>query len=210
MTQPVRLDPAQRKRAAETLTQAFRSDPMYAYICPDEAERIRSVRGLWVAIITFSLIYGEIWTTPEVSGVACWLSPGHTAITSWQMLRTAFALPRAMMRFGGDARRRAMDVIGYTEKLHQRAMPGPHWYLWALGVAPVSQRQGIGGRLLGPILTRADAEGLPCYLETESEPNAAFYRKHGFEALTAEVVPGHGLMLWTMARKPQRQREVMR
>ncbi|WP_372869643.1 GNAT family N-acetyltransferase [Planomicrobium okeanokoites] len=27
-------------------------------------------------------------------------------------------------------------------------MTVPHWYLWALGVAPDAQRQGIGGLLL--------------------------------------------------------------
>ena len=119
------------------------------------------------------------------------------------MLRTGFALARAMMRFTSDARRRAMGVIGYTEALHRRAMPGPHWYLWALGVTPASQGQGIGGSLLRPVLARADAAGLPCYLETESERNVVFYRRHGFEVLTAQMPPGHTLMLWTMARRPQ-------
>jgi GNAT superfamily N-acetyltransferase len=203
MTEPVRLHPGQRNRAVETLVQAFRADPMYVYICPDETERERAMRGLWDAIIRLTLIYGEVWTTPEVNGVACWLSPGNTTIGLRQMLRTGFALPRALLRFTGDARRRAMAVIGYTERLHQRAMPGPHWYLMAPGnVAPASQGQGIGSRLLGPVLARADAAGLPCYLETETERNVAFYRKHGFEVLTAEAPPGHNLMLWTMARRP--------
>jgi ribosomal protein S18 acetylase RimI-like enzyme len=205
MIETIRLHPAQRERAVETLVQAFRADPMYAYICPDEAERMRSTRGLWDALIRVTLVYGEVWTTPEVSGVACWLAPGNTEIGFRHMLRTGFALARAMLRFAGDARRRAMGVIGYTEELHRRAMPGPHWYLWALGVAPASQGQGIGSRLLEPVLARADAAGLPCYLETETERNAAFYRKHGFEMLTAEAPPGHDLMLWTMARKPQKE-----
>ena len=93
-------------------------------------------------------------------------------------------------------------MIGYTERLHPRAMPGPHWYLMALGVAPASQGQGIGGRLIRPVLARADAAGLPCYLETETERNVTFYRKHGFAVLTAEAPPGHDLLLWTMARRP--------
>jgi ribosomal protein S18 acetylase RimI-like enzyme len=202
MIETVRLDVVERARAVATLVQAFRADPMYAYICPDEADRVRSMRGLWDALIRLTLIYGEVWTTPEVRGVACWLPPGNTEIGFRHMLRTGFALARAMMRFTGDARRRAMAVFGYTEDLHRRAMPGPHWYLWALGVAPASQGQGIGGRLLQPVLARADAAGLPCYLETETERNVAFYRKHGFDVLTAGPPPGHELMLWTMARPP--------
>lgn len=202
MIEIVRLKPARRSRAVETLVAAFRDDPMYAYMCPDEAGRVLAMRGLWDAVLAFALTYGEVWTTPEVSGVACWLPPGRTAITPWQMVRTGFALPRAMLRFGGEARRRAMGVFDYTERLHRRAMPGRHWYLWALGVEPSAQGRGIGSGLLGPVLRRADGSGLPCYLETESERNVAFYRRHGFEVLTAERVPGHALALWTMARRP--------
>ena len=204
MTDIVRLDPAQRERAAEMLAQAFRNDPMYIYICPDEAERIRGARLLFDALIRVTPVYGEVWTTSEVSGVACWLAPGHTEIGLWQMLRTGFALPWAMLRFSAAARRRAMSVFGYSEKLHRRAMSKPHWYLWALGVSPASQGQGIVGRLLQPVLARADAAGLPCYLETETERNVAFYRNHGFEVLTAAPPPGHELMLWTMARQPRK------
>jgi len=202
MTSPMRLAPAQRPHATETLTQAFRHDPMYLYICPDEAARMAVTRRLWDAMIRLILIYGEVWTTAEVSGVACWLAPGHTTIGLRHMLRTGFALPRALMGFRPNALRRAIGVFGYTERLHQRAMPGPHWYLMALGVAPASQGQGIGSSLIQPVLAQADAAGLPCYLETETARNVAFYQKHGFEALTAEKPPYHDLMLWAMARPP--------
>ncbi len=93
MANPLRLDPAQRGRATETLTQAFRHDPMYVYICADEAERMAATRGLWDAIVRLTLIYGEVWSTAEGNGVACWLAPGNTAIGLRHMLRTGFALP---------------------------------------------------------------------------------------------------------------------
>ena len=86
MTEPVRLDQTQRDRAAETLVQAFRDDPVDAYICPNEVERVRPMRDLWDAVIRFTLVYGEAWTTPEVNGVACWLSPGH-GVMLWTMSR---------------------------------------------------------------------------------------------------------------------------
>jgi ribosomal protein S18 acetylase RimI-like enzyme len=196
------LVPAESGRAVETLTQAFRDDPTYVYISPDEARRVRSTRRLWDALIRYTLRYGEAWTTPDVSGVACWLAPGNAEIGFRRMLRTGFALARAMLRFKPGDLRRAMGVIGYTDEVHRRVMSGPHWYLWALGVAPGAQGQGIGGGLLQPMLARADSERLPCYLETETARNVAFYRKHGFEVLTADRVPGHDLVLWTMARRP--------
>lgn len=53
-----------------------------------------------------------------------------------------------------------------------------------------------------PVLARADREGMPCYLETETEGNVAFYRKRGFQVVSAGLVPGQSLRIWTMLRAP--------
>ena len=95
-----------------------------------------------------------------------------------------------------------MNVMNYADAEHKRLMKTPHWYLWALGVEPNSLGLGVGGRLIQPVLARADAEGLPCYLETETEGNVVFYQKRGFDVLSAGEVPGHGVKIWTMVKKP--------
>jgi GNAT superfamily N-acetyltransferase len=53
-----------------------------------------------------------------------------------------------------------------------------------LATHPDWQRQGLGGELMGTVFEIADAEGLPCYLETETEVNVAYYRRHGFDVRT--------------------------
>jgi len=72
-----------------------------------------------------------------------------------------------------------------------------------IGVKPESRGLGIGSRLLQPVLEKADAAYLPCYLETETESNVAFCEKRGFAVATAQSVPGHDLKLWTMIRQPR-------
>ena len=202
--EPIRLAPDHAGRAVAALVRAFQDDPLYIYICPEAARRAEALRALLEAVVRFTLVYGEAWTTPEVAGAACWLPPGKTAVNLWQMPRTAFALPLAMLRFGPRAAGRAMDVFGNANQVHARAVPGPHWYLWALGVEPAAQGRGIGSSLLQPVLTRADAEALPCYLETETERNAAYYQRRGFEVIEAKRVSGSGPTLWMMVRRPRR------
>ena len=73
---------------------------------------------------------------------------------------------------------------------------------WGLGVEPSEQGKGIGGVLMQPILMRAGAEGLPCYLETENERNVPFYERHGFEVVSDGEVPKRGLRVWAMVRNP--------
>ena len=80
-------------------------------------------------------------------------------------------------------------------------------YLWVMGVDPACQGRGVGGRLLQPVLARADEQGLPCYLETGSERNVAFYERRGFRVLRAGQPTGYPIHLWTMVRKAQQAGE---
>ena len=55
-----------------------------------------------------------------------------------------------------------------------------------------------------PVLARADAAGIPCYLETQYGRNLSFYEKYGFEVVEEGVVPNSSLRFWSMLRTPQR------
>jgi len=174
---------------------------MWSRIFPEALKREQSLRRMWVALIKYCLLYGEVYTTPAVKAVACWLSPGNTRTTFWRMLRSGM-IP-VVMRFRRDTRKRFLDLVSYLDERHKRLMTGPHWYLWALAVEPTYQGQGIGGRLIEPVLTRADERGVPCYLETQLERNVAFYKRRGFEIVWQGEVPQRELMLWTMIREPR-------
>jgi hypothetical protein len=52
---------------------------------------------------------------------------------------------------------------------------------------------------MDPVFQRADAEGLPCYLETETPGNVAYYRRHGFDVRSEWDVPD-GPHMWGMLR----------
>ena len=86
------------------------------------------------------------------------------------------------------------------DKARGELMSEPHWYLWVLGVAPESQHKGIGRALLEPILERAEADHVACYLETQTEGNVAFYRACGFEVLEERREPVCDLPIWCMRR----------
>ncbi|MHB1132360.1 MAG: GNAT family N-acetyltransferase [Chloroflexota bacterium] len=199
---PVLLARTQKGRAVETLTRAFQDDVMYAYVFPEEEERVQALRRLWQSLLTYSLTYGQVYTTPGLAGVACWFAPGKTEPSLWRMLRTGFALPRAVFAMKREGRRRFGDALNYNDAVHARLMKEPHWYLAALGVDPARQRQGVGSRLLQPVLARADADGFPCYLEATITENVRFYERHGFQVTAEGDVPGHPMRMWAMIRRP--------
>jgi GNAT superfamily N-acetyltransferase len=65
---------------------------------------------------------------------------------------------------------------------------------------PPAQGRGIGSALIRAGLDRSEHDGLPAYLETETEANVAFYARHGFAVRETLVVPGGGPCLWLLWR----------
>jgi GNAT superfamily N-acetyltransferase len=92
-----------------------------------------------------------------------------------------------------------MWLLGRMEARH---LPEPHHYFPAIGVAPASQGQGLGTRLMQPTLAGCDETGLPAYLEASCERNARLYGRLGFE-LIAELDYGGREPLRLMVRPPR-------
>jgi predicted N-acetyltransferase YhbS len=69
-----------------------------------------------------------------------------------------------------------------------------------LATHPDWQRQGLGAALMGVVFEIAAEMGLPCYLETETVGNVAYYRHHGFEVRTEWDLPLNGPHMWGMLR----------
>jgi ribosomal protein S18 acetylase RimI-like enzyme len=188
-------------RAAEVLALAFHHDPIACYVLPEATRRHRVLRWMFQTYLRYGHRYGVITTTTTVDGVAIWLPPGQTTPTLGRLIRTG-ALP-APLQFGWGALRRSMGFMALTTAWHHRYAPASHWYLYYVGVTPTQQGQGRGSALLHPILTRADAEGRPCYLETGAARNVGFYERHGFQVVAEGALPHGGPRLWAMLRAPR-------
>ncbi|HUY79204.1 MAG TPA: GNAT family N-acetyltransferase [Ktedonobacterales bacterium] len=186
------------RQAASTLDRAFFDDPLFAYLLPNPAQRKRLLSRIHLIMVRYGLRYGAVYAPPEREGIACWLSPGNTTPTFWRLLAVAWRTPP--LALGVRGYRRYARLNAYLEQTHARVAPGAHWYLWALGVDPACQRQGLGSQLLQPILAQADRDRGPCYLETMQITNLAFYERHGFRVVSDGVAPGTALRVWGMRR----------
>ena len=196
------LEKEQLQVAGEVLGRAFLDDPLMVYL-PDEEHRRRVLPWFMETGARFGLQNGEVHTTPDkVEAAAVWVPPGGFPISNLRMIMAGMWL--VPFKTGLPATRRFLRVMDRTEEHHKEDVAAQHWYLMILGVDPERQGQGVGGRLIQPILTRADGEGLPCYLETMKEINVTFYRKHGFEVVSEGEIPDEGgPHYWTMRREPR-------
>jgi GNAT superfamily N-acetyltransferase len=198
----VRLLSAQVPEAGAVIGRAFWNDPLALCVLPDEAHRREAIGPWFESVVRYGDLYAEVYTTAQVlKGAAVWISPDSGAVTEerWAAANSANDSATAL---GEAARMRLAHQLDRSDVSHEALMPMPHWYLMLIGVAPEWQGHGVGGALLQPGLTRADNEGVPCYLETGTKSNVRFYQRHGFEVVIEEDVPG-GIYYWGMRRDPQ-------
>jgi ribosomal protein S18 acetylase RimI-like enzyme len=199
-SQLVRVTPFQKQPAAQLLARAFQDDPFMKFVVPEDAKRPGFLVWLLGAVVHYCALYGEVYATPDWGGVACWLPPGRTTLTVGRILQTGMWALRLKLEFA--AARRFLANMLYTDKVHKEVMPAGHWYLWVLGVEPSRQGQGIGGKLIAPILEGARSSKVACYLETHNPKNLAFYGKYGFEVAREGKIPNRGLPVWALVKKP--------
>jgi ribosomal protein S18 acetylase RimI-like enzyme len=196
--QVVHLAESQLDEAAQALALAFQDDPLQSYTFPDPDERRRLSPPHFATLLRYGLLSGQVLSGVEpVSGAVVWIPPGATPTPEHA---EASGLTRLSETIGADATDRFSRVIDYGERLHQRDMPEPHWYVMVVGVAPAFQGQGYGRALLQPMLDRADSDGVPCYLETTQPKNVTFYQRLGFRVVVDDVEPASGLRFWTFRR----------
>jgi ribosomal protein S18 acetylase RimI-like enzyme len=188
--------------AAGVLARAFQLDPPMLYVCPDPVSRARVLPSMMKAFVTYAWMFGEpLTTSKKIEAVALWLPLDDLSETPERDGRAGIDQIPAML--GADAFTRLMHIANATGRFHQRSAPGKHLYLSFLGVEPSRQGQGLGSALIRPMLERADAEGLPCYLDTFQPRNVPLYQKHGFEITIEEVEPNSGVRGWGFLREPR-------
>ena len=186
--------PADAMAIGETMAAAFMDDPLIGYLVPDERTRQRVAPRLFRLIFKLGFPYGCCDVTNDVGAVALWRPPGQWEVPIWQYIVNAGEF---LAIFGGGGTLNVMKVMDLIEKQHPHE---PHFYLQALGTAPVRQGKGWGGVVIRRQLAAADAAGAPCYLESSKDSNIPIYQAFGFE-LTGEIKLPNGPTLWPMWRK---------
>jgi ribosomal protein S18 acetylase RimI-like enzyme len=201
----VKLQASQITKACEVAAAAFADDPMFNYLIPDPKQRSKALAWFASRAIAYGLQYDRIYTTPEVQGMALWFPPGGFSSQIFQLLQMAWQLQLHTLpwQVGWGHLGRWLRVLAATEAAHQQDMgDSSHWYLGIMVVHPEAQGQGLGSRLLQPILQQASDEGLPCYLTTFTEQAVRFYQKNGFEVLHCQPITDTAPSFWTLKRDP--------
>lgn len=190
--------------AGDVLARAFYDTDQWAAVVPDTRIRRSKLRQMFVgALKTAEVAGGLAERTEGFEAVALWLPPGRS-FGLWSMVRSGFASARFAITPPMLKLRPMTRMLLQFEEEHKRRMPDPHWFLMALGVDPDHQRLGFGSALVRYGLRRAEVDGVPTYLETESGSNVHFYERLGFEVLDEILIDAYDLSMSLMTKAPAR------
>jgi ribosomal protein S18 acetylase RimI-like enzyme len=201
----VEIVPLTADRIGETATAlaaAFRANPGFRAGLPgiDETTRERKLRPLFRSFVRTCRGHGEasiVLDGGRVAGASLCYGPGAYPLSFGVWLRnSAGALP-----LGPLAMLRLASIDAWMRKGHRAQ---PHWYLFMLGVEPRDHGRGFGGALLRRLSERADRDGVPAYLETDTPENVPLYERFGYTVTEeAQLREFSSLTMWRMVRSAE-------
>lgn len=188
-----RAGQAELPAIVETLAQAFQTDPALSWILPDADHRQRALRSLFQVLAPADMRAGVALRSAGDEAASLWRAPGQAHSGTLEFLRTVVPLVATF----GTALPRGLKVQASIDAHRPK---GRFWYLHYVGVRPEHQGKGHGGRIIRAQTAVADAEGLPCWLETATTENVPMYERLGFGTQAEWDVPGGGPHFWGMMR----------
>jgi ribosomal protein S18 acetylase RimI-like enzyme len=199
------LKSGQARAGAAALVRSHADYPAFTTVYPDRRTRAKVLKPFFLAAVRDAIPFGAVYAAVQdgvVMGIAVWLPPGAFPWSQARKLRATWAFTKVWA-----ADRQAFVTFTRLGTISERNHPSDaHWSLEALGIRPEAQRQGLGSRLVEPMLRRADDQGVECYLETSDPKNIAYYERFGFRVVTDEPLlldgPPHIAMRRPVGGKP--------
>jgi GNAT superfamily N-acetyltransferase len=174
---------------------AFRDDPGFSHLIPDDAARRWRLPSLIEALLRVDAAAGGrvrgAFDEDALVGISASMPSGARSprlldwLRNWRGLSWMLKDPGAILR--------SLALVQALERLR----PASADYLHLLAVHPATQGRGVGAALLRDVLK----SGKPLYLETFTPGNVAWYEARGFKRLT-EVVSPVRPTFWTLRRAP--------
>ncbi|QVQ54069.1 GNAT family N-acetyltransferase [Spiractinospora alimapuensis] len=185
--------------AVRAFAQAFRGDPFWDWMFPENPRDVTRTARFYAIDVGLGHIPAGRCEVAVVEGViagaAIWYPPHEAGTRPMEFLR---ATPHILRLVG---LRRAIALSRAFDAMVAAAPRRPHWYLSDLATEPRYQGRGVASAILRSGIRRAEADGLPIYLESSKTENIPVYEHFGFHA-TADITTDGLPTMHGMIREP--------
>lgn len=175
---------------------SFHDDPVARFLQRRESQRHRGIAAFTKTLLRLPGGRREVYIADGRAAAAIWSPPDEWELSTREGLPFLFSL---LLR----TPRRLPVALRFFAKADGLHPDEPHWYLDLVGTRPERQGEGIGARLLRPVLDRCDEQGLPVWTYSSNRQNLAFYHRLGFEVLDELVVVDGAPPVFPILRRPR-------
>lgn len=191
-----RATPADIPRIGRTLQKAFVDDPVKMHLFGGRPVPEHKAITFFETFARVQLRHELVHVTEQGEAASIWTPPGRWKLPFRDIVRWS---PRFVRVFGT----RLVSNLLLLEQVEKAHPSEPHYYLEFVGTDPAHRGKGCGAAVIEPVVERADAEGVGCYLENSKESNIAFYSRFGFTVRETLAVRKGGPTIWLMWRDPR-------
>jgi ribosomal protein S18 acetylase RimI-like enzyme len=191
------------RQASEVLADAFEKDPIWSKLYEGESDYNKKLSYALEVSARHCRKYGGLYAPSEkLEGVIGWVPGEFDDMTMGRVL--ACGGMSAAMRMGASISKKMLPVFKPISDDRHKYMAGRKYlYILIVGVRPELHGNGFGGKLIGSVIEKSEAEKIPVYLETETEGNVKMYEHFGFEVLHQITLPVIDVPMWEMLREPR-------
>jgi hypothetical protein len=163
-------------RATETISSAFRDDPVWCVALPRGDEQL--LRAYWRFFVEGGHRHDTVFESTDAGTVSVWIPPGCRELSEDQEA----ALRELVGSTFPPAQARALfELWNRFDENHPH--DEPHAYLSLLATRPDLTGHGYGQAHLAADLARWDGLGVPTYLESSNPGNNHRYVRQGYRAV---------------------------
>jgi GNAT superfamily N-acetyltransferase len=156
------------------LTKSFDDNKSVNYIVNQDAKRVQRIRRLMDYSYDQCELFGDIFLSEDKTGCALIIKPDMKRTTLRSILLDIQFVVRCL---GLGNVKKAMQRESKIKKVHP---DGLLYYLWFIGVDPISQNKGVGSKLMNEIIAEGTKQNRTICLETSTLKNIPWYEKFGF------------------------------
>ena len=186
------------KSASEVLSNAFHKDTVFYKLIPNDKERHKTLLEIFKFQIKYCLKHGVVLSTSNLKGISLWYPPKNVFISIWKSIKSGSLSLIFKIKWKNLHILRKND--DFSEDLHKKLVPYPHWYLSTIGIDPKHQGKGIGNRMISFMINYIAKDHKTIFLETNSEKNVKLYKCFGFRILHKVLTPRTNIYHWSIIR----------
>jgi ribosomal protein S18 acetylase RimI-like enzyme len=177
--------------AGRSLAHSFAADALSHYLLDGEDLDTISDEQKWKlhvvlmnTVVTSHILGGCVTTIgPDHDALAVWETPGGDPSGWWTSFRSGIL--KLYFQLGPEGRARYFkEMLPLLHDTMAEVMcdrSNDCYYLVYIGTKPSARGQGYASKLMKDMMSKADAENRPMYLESSSIANNAYYSKFGFK-----------------------------